>query len=137
MYLSHLNRSVIADLIWDRHPEHSEGSRGCLYKFWLIHLHFMNKITIEKGTIHELPDDMQEILRTHPDILDIWNNLTPLGRNERICRVTIVKKQVTRENHLERLCIDLKRWKRRPCCWPWCPHHNPESQKWFWKKVSA
>jgi hypothetical protein len=49
--------------------------------------------------------------------------------------VTIVKKQETREKHLQRLQEDLLKGKKRPCCWPGCPHYRPDAQKWFTKKA--
>ncbi|MBP6085919.1 YdeI/OmpD-associated family protein [Patescibacteria group bacterium] len=63
----------------------------------------MQKTPIEKGTIHELPADMQTALLANEDVLTAWNSLTPLARNERICRVTIVKKEETRTDHIRRL----------------------------------
>ena len=52
----------------------------------------------------------------------MWEDITPLARNEWICWVTSVKKAETRSQHIERLREDLKHGKRRPCCWPGCPH---------------
>ena len=77
-------------------------------------------VHIEDGLveIHVIPSDIKDTLLKHPDILDLWNNLTQLARNEWICRVTIVKKEETRKEHLERLCSDLREGKRRPCCRP-------------------
>lgn len=86
---------------------------------------------IATGVVHDLPDDMLQILNSNPDLLEKWNNLTPLARNEWICWVTIVKKEETRLKHLDRLQEDLLKGKRRPCCWPGCPHRNPNSKKWF------
>jgi uncharacterized protein YdeI (YjbR/CyaY-like superfamily) len=95
----------------------------------------MQKMAIEKGIIHDLPDDIQAVLLDKPDVLMARNSLTPLARNEWICRVTIVKKEDTRKEHIQRLWEDLLKWKRRPCCRPGCPHHNTESKKRFWKWV--
>lgn len=90
-----------------------------------------SKKEIATGVVHDLPDDMLQILNSNPDLLQKWNNLTPLARNEWICWVTIVKKEETRLKHLDRLQEDLLKGKRRPCCWPGCPHRNPNSKKWF------
>jgi len=90
---------------------------------------------IKSGTLHRIPKDIQTILVTNKDFLHVWNNLTPLSRNEWICWVTIVKKQETREKHLQRLQEDLLKGKKRPCCWPGCPHYRPDAQKWFTKKA--
>ena len=90
----------------------------------------MNKTTKEKLP-HSIPKDLREILTSHPDVREKWDTLTPLAQNEWICWVTIVKKKETREEHLVRLCEELRKGKRRPCCWPGCPHRRPSAQKWF------
>lgn len=91
----------------------------------------MSKKTI--GPIHEIPNDLQGILDSRSDILEKWDDLTPLSQNEWICWVTNVKKLETRLNHLKRLQGELLEGKRRPCCWPGCPHRRPNAQKWFEK----
>ncbi len=84
--------------------------------------------------LHRTPRDLQTILNSNKDVRTLWNTLTPLTKNEWICWVTIVKKEETRKKHLVQLCDDLLRGKRRPCCWPGCPHRRPSAQKWFGKK---
>ncbi|HCC23538.1 TPA: hypothetical protein DF272_05190 [Candidatus Falkowbacteria bacterium] len=91
----------------------------------------MNQKKIAAGVIHKLPEDIKKVLISNADLLAKWNSLTPLARNEWICWVTIVKKSETREKHLIRLSADLLDGKRRPCCWPGCPHHRPNAKKWF------
>jgi uncharacterized protein YdeI (YjbR/CyaY-like superfamily) len=91
----------------------------------------MSKTATLSGTIHTLPTDISTALEANKKLLTIWNNLTPLARNEWICWVTIVKKPETTKNHIDRLQIELLEGKRRPCCWPGCPHHNPMAKKWF------
>lgn len=91
-----------------------------------------NKISTE--VIHKVPNDITEMLNNSKKVMDIWNNLTPLARNEWICYVTIVKKSETRIEHVKRLQDDLIKGKKRPCCWPGCPHRNPNSKKYFSKK---
>src|SRR5688572_9408793 len=87
--------------------------------------------TILSGVVHEVPEDIEKILKADSDILDRWNSLTPIQRNEWICWVTIVKKSETRVEHIDRMSEDLKEGKRKPCCWPGCPHRNPNAKKWF------
>lgn len=94
-----------------------------------------NSVEIAPGTIHETPDDLRETLISNPDVLEKWNNLTPLARNEWICYVTIPKKIETRNQHLVRVCEDIIEGHKRPCCWPGCPHHRPDAAKWFNKKA--
>lgn len=82
----------------------------------------MTKIKILNGVVHTVPTDLNKALKFSPSVLGIWNDLTPLARNEWICWVTSVKKIATRKNHIERVCQELAKGKRRPCCWPGCPH---------------
>lgn len=83
------------------------------------------------GVFHELPNDMEKALKVEPNILEHWNKLTPIQRNEWICWVTIVKKEETRAEHILRMVEELNEGKRMPCCWPGCPHRRPSAQKWF------
>lgn len=91
------------------------------------------KSTIAGGVVHEVPDDMKEALKADSNILERWNALTPIQRNEWICWVTIVKKPETRTEHIHRMKEELQEGKRQPCCWPGCPHRRPNAQKWFKK----
>ena len=86
----------------------------------------MKGLLVRPGSIR-----VEKTLIAHPEVLEKWNNLTPLARNEWICWVTIVKKPETRIQHLDRLCEDLKAGKKRPCCWPGCPHRRESAKKWF------
>jgi uncharacterized protein YdeI (YjbR/CyaY-like superfamily) len=89
---------------------------------------------VSTGTNHRVPQDLRKVLESNTDLLELWNNLTPLARNEWICYITIVKKKETRNDHLKRLGEDMRKGKKRPCCWPGCPHRRPNAQKWFGKK---
>lgn len=91
----------------------------------------MTEKTVATGVVHSVPSDMRAVLTSNTDVLSAWNDLTPLARNEWICWVTIVKKPETRAEHIERLREDLLDGKRRPCCWPGCPHRNAKAKKWF------
>lgn len=89
----------------------------------------MTEKIIAEGVIHKVPDDLVKALISNADILEKWNDLTPLSRNEWICWVTIFKKPETRKDHIERLCTELLEGKRRPCCWPGCPHRRSKAKK--------
>jgi len=95
----------------------------------------MKKQTARTDFMHKVPSDLKAVLTSHKDILELWDKLTPLSRNEWVCWVTIVKKKETRTEHLQRLCEDLRKGKRRPCCWPGCPHRRPSALKYF-KKIT-
>jgi uncharacterized protein YdeI (YjbR/CyaY-like superfamily) len=77
---------------------------------------------IAGGVVHDVPQDLREILGGDMELLARWEDLTPLGRNEWICWVEDAKKLETRQKRMSRLEGDLKAGKRRPCCWPGCPH---------------
>lgn len=95
----------------------------------------MSKPVIAQGILHQLPADMEAALKANAGILERWNRLTPIQRNEWICWVTIVKKTETRAGHIHRMVEELAEGKRQPCCWPGCPHRRPSAQKWFQKKL--
>jgi uncharacterized protein YdeI (YjbR/CyaY-like superfamily) len=94
------------------------------------------KKEILPGILHTVPSDIEKTLISDDELLKIWNNLTPIARNEWICWTTIVKKLETRREHIERLQSDLLSGKKRPCCWPGCPHRRPNAKKWFSNSAS-
>jgi uncharacterized protein YdeI (YjbR/CyaY-like superfamily) len=94
----------------------------------------MIKKTTHTNFLHRVPKDLQTVFQSQSLVSTLWNKLTPLARNEWICWVTIVKNNKTRIKHIERLCEDLQKGKKRPCCWPGCPHRRPNTQKYFSKK---
>lgn len=91
----------------------------------------MTKTIIAEGVLHQMPGDMKKALKADADILERWNHLTPIQRNEWICWVTIVKKQETRVKHIHRMTEELNEGKKIPCCWPGCPHRRPSAKNWF------
>lgn len=80
---------------------------------------------------HSTPDELEAALARNSSLAAKWNDLTPLARNEWICWMTSPKKQETRDQHLQQLQEDILGGKRRPCCWPGCPHRRASAQKWF------
>lgn len=84
----------------------------------------MNKKDISDGVVHEVPEDLREALTSDPEALSLWEDLTPLARNEWICWTISVKKPETRKKHVERVCTELKEGMRRPCCWIGCIHRT-------------
>lgn len=77
---------------------------------------------VSSGVVHTLPTDLRAALTASPKALEAWEDITPLARNEWICWVQSVKKDETRKEHVERVAKQLVEGKRRPCCWPGCPH---------------
>ncbi|WP_095011716.1 YdeI/OmpD-associated family protein [Tsuneonella mangrovi] len=76
------------------------------------------------GTVHTAQADMQVAIRSDPAVFALWQDLTPLGRNEFICWVEDAKRPATRERRIRRTCEELLEGKRRPCCWPGCIHRD-------------
>ncbi len=79
---------------------------------------------ISSGVVHKVPADLREALISDPKAFAVWEDLTPLARNEWICWVTFVKKDQTRKDHLKRTVSELKEGMRRPCCWLGCIHRT-------------
>ncbi|HUI69865.1 MAG TPA: YdeI/OmpD-associated family protein [Spirochaetia bacterium] len=71
---------------------------------------------------HGLPADLRKALTSDPTALTVWEDLAPLARNEWICWVISVKKPETRQEHVGRVCPELREGMRRPCCWMGCIH---------------
>ena len=77
---------------------------------------------IPAGVVHDLPDDLAAALRTDPEALATWQDITPLARNEWICWVESAKKAETLAKRIDWGRENLRDGKRRPCCWPGCTH---------------
>ena len=84
----------------------------------------MTKKAISSGTVHQVPSDLRKALTSDRVAQAIWEDLTPLARNEWICWVTFVQKDETRKEHIKRTISELKEGMRRPCCWLGCIHRT-------------
>ena len=61
----------------------------------------------------------------------LWEELTPLGRNEFICWVEDAKQPATRQRRIQRTREELLEGKKRPCCWAGCIHRTDKApSKW-------
>src|SRR5438552_3334274 len=83
--------------------------------------------TISPGVAHTVPMDLRKALTSDKAALAIWEDLTPLARNEWICWVTFVKRAETRQEHVTRVISELKEGIRRPCCWIGCIHRKDKA----------
>lgn len=83
-----------------------------------------NQHKISGGVVHELPQDLRKALATDSKALALWEDITPLARNEWICWTINVKKAETRKEHVARVATELKEGMRRPCCWIGCYHRT-------------
>jgi hypothetical protein len=64
---------------------------------------------------HKTPPVLCAVLDGNPALEAKWNSLTPLARDA----------------HLAQLQEEVLSDKKRPCCWPGCPHRRESAQKWF------
>ncbi|HMS50665.1 MAG TPA: YdeI/OmpD-associated family protein [Candidatus Saccharibacteria bacterium] len=86
----------------------------------------MLKTQISTGVAHKVPADLQAALLSDESVLERWNDLTPLARNEWICWTVTCKRPETRKNHIARIVTELLAGKRRPCCWAGCAHRTKQ-----------
>lgn len=95
---------------------------------------------ISSGTVHKVPADVRKIFSTaNKKVLETWEDITPLARNEWLCWIISAKSEETRKQHIERAIADLSKGKRRPCCWMGCVHRTDKpmsaSQKYIIGKI--
>ena len=79
------------------------------------------------GTVHEADDDLQAAVLSDRKVLELWEGLTPLGRNEFICWVDDAKQPTTRQRRIKRTRDELLEGKKRPCCWAGCIHRTDKA----------
>ncbi|AMU21375.1 Uncharacterized protein conserved in bacteria [Mycobacteroides abscessus subsp. bolletii] len=84
----------------------------------------MSSAKVAGGVVHRVPADLRAALIANPTALALWQDITPLGRNEFICWVEDAKQEATRERRIRRTQEELEEGKRRPCCWPGCKHRE-------------
>ena len=78
---------------------------------------------------HQLTPDLKAMLDGDASLSAKWEALTPLARNEWICWTLSAKQEATREKRRERLHEEILAGKKRPCCWPGCPHRRESARK--------
>ncbi|KKR77379.1 MAG: hypothetical protein UU22_C0045G0001 [Parcubacteria group bacterium GW2011_GWA2_40_8] len=82
----------------------------------------MTKKSIAGGVAHKMPEDLRKAIISTSAARTVWEDITPLARNEWICWVTSGKKAETRGIRIEKTLSKLKSGMRRPCCWAGCVH---------------
>jgi hypothetical protein len=80
-----------------------------------------------QGSVHTAGEDLEAAVRLDPDVLALWEKLTPLGRNEFICWIDDAKRPVTRRRRIARTREELREGKKRPCCWAGCIHRTDKA----------
>ena len=86
----------------------------------------MAKQEITEGTVHSMPVDLRKAITKNPKALAIWQDITPLARNEWICWVISGKKAETRTIRIKKAISKLSGGMRRPCCWAGCMHRSKQ-----------
>lgn len=85
---------------------------------------------ISGGLIHELPLDLEQAL-TLNHLINTWESLSAIGRNEFICWIEDAKQEKTRIKRISRTIEELQEGKKRPCCWAGCIHRTDKKpSKW-------
>lgn len=74
-----------------------------------------------------MPTDLKDVLVHDAAMLERWNDITPLARNEFICWITSAAKPETRARRIEIARDKLARGERRPCCWIGCIHRTDKA----------
>ena len=82
---------------------------------------------LSDGVVHHLPDDLKKALTLDKEAGLLWEDITPLARNEWICWTIAPKLPKTRANHVLRVVSELKEGVRRPCCWIGCTHRKDKA----------
>lgn len=86
---------------------------------------------ISGGLVHQLPADLVSALTATREVLELWESLTPIARNEFICWVEDAKQEKTRARRIRRTIEELLEGQRRPCCWAGCIHRTDKKPgKW-------
>lgn len=87
----------------------------------------MAAVQISDGVAHKLPSDLKSALTADNKALLLWEDITPLARNEWICWTIAPKKPETQADHVKRVVSELKDGMRRPCCWIGCIHRKDKA----------
>ena len=82
----------------------------------------MTAKALPSGTVHKLPADFRDAIKSNATVRDVWLDITTLARNEWICWVTSPKQEATRQRRIVVGIDKMQGGMRRPCCWPGCPH---------------
>ncbi|MBI2629325.1 YdeI/OmpD-associated family protein [Candidatus Pacearchaeota archaeon] len=78
----------------------------------------MNK----KEKLHKLPLDLRKAIASDLNVQKLWDDITPLARNEWVCWVISGKKSETRSIRINKAISKMGGGMRRPCCWAGCIH---------------
>ncbi len=79
---------------------------------------------LSAGVAHPMPIDLKTALTASKKSVAVWEDITPLARNEYICWVENAQQIETRGRRIRRTVEQLEAGHRRPCCWAGCIHRK-------------
>ena len=82
---------------------------------------------LAQGTVHRASPDVEAAIRSDPAVFELWEGLTPHGRNEFLWWIEDAKQPATRARRIHRTGEELIEGKRRPCCWAGCIHRTDKA----------
>jgi len=71
-----------------------------------------------------MPADLRKAISSSSKVKGVWDDITPLARNEWICWVISGKKAETRDIRINKALSKMRGGMRRPCCWIGCIHRT-------------
>lgn len=77
---------------------------------------------------HDVAPELKAMLDSDQALAEKWDALTELARNEWICWTISAKQEATRQKRRARLHEEVLDGKKRPCCWPGCPHRRESAR---------
>lgn len=84
----------------------------------------MRKKVASNNEVHGMPLYLKKAIDAVPAVRALWQDITPLARNEWVCWVTSGKKAETRNIRIKKALSKMKSGMRRPCCWAGCIHRK-------------
>jgi uncharacterized protein YdeI (YjbR/CyaY-like superfamily) len=87
---------------------------------------------------HTLPADFRKAISSNKRAKSVWDDISPLAKNEWICWVISGAKAETRGIRIDKALSKMSGGMRRPCCWVGCTHRNDKpmssAQKWVFNR---
>ncbi len=69
-----------------------------------------------------VPTDLKKALDSNPEVVALWQDITPMARWDWIRWIGSTRNPDTRAKHVHVAIDKMRKGMRRPCCWEGCPH---------------
>jgi hypothetical protein len=101
-------------------------------KYLCYHKHMtQNTQSLSEGLVHPIPADLTLAVTSVDGVIEKWNAITPIARNEYVCWIEDAKQAATRAKRIRRTIEELQDGQNRPCCWVGCIHRTDKKpSKW-------